>query len=136
MRPLTWKVLAAMISIEALISIGDGHRDQHVEPRVAQQHPSALARVGDDPVLGQRRVEVDHVRHHRRPQDPDREQHRLGARERRHQPRGGAVGARMRVEDLDQVAEADRAQEDRDRRLERPVAIALEGEQPEGDDAR
>ena len=53
---------------------GDRHRDEHVDSRVAKERPCILVGLGHEPVLGQRRVQVDHVRHDGRADDPDREQ--------------------------------------------------------------
>ena len=58
---------------------GQAERDQDVEALEAE-HAAALAVVADGhAALGQRRVEVDGVRHHGRADDPDRQVERLRA---------------------------------------------------------
>ena len=58
---------------------GDAHRDHDVHHlEVKDLSPCLLVRA-DDPLLGQRRVQVDHVRHHRGAQDARGEQDGLGA---------------------------------------------------------
>ena len=80
-------------------------------------------------------MEIDHVRHHRRAEDPDREQDRLAARELRHEGvLGHGAERRLRVEELAEVAEADHSHDRRDHRLERPEAEALQAEDQEGRD--
>ncbi len=116
---------------------GDRHRDDHVDARVAEERLRVLVRLGHEPVLGQRRVEVDDVRHDRRAEDPDREEERLAAAELRHD-RVVEDRAVLRVgeDELGDVAGADHADERRDHRLERPRAEPLQTEDRERRDAR
>ena len=60
-----------------------GHRqgDHHVDFLEAQDAAALVVVAADDPVLGQRRVQVDDVRHHRRADDAGRQQDAFGAAE-------------------------------------------------------
>ena len=116
---------------------GDRHRDHHVDLRVVVEAPRLRVVARDDAVLGQRRVEVDHVRHHRRAEDPDREQHRLAARELRlDRVQRDRAERRVGEVELGQVADADRGHEAGDHGLEDPQAEALQAEDQEGDRRR
>ena len=80
----------------------DAHRDHHVDQLEAEDPALLLLGRAHDPVLGERRVEVDHVRHHGRADDPDREENALGALERRDESpcatRAGSGSARKTCE--------------------------------------
>ena len=67
---------------------GHAHRDDHVPALEAEDLLLLLLGRSDHSALGQRGVEVDHVRHHRRAQDAGAEEHALGAVEARHQKTG------------------------------------------------
>jgi hypothetical protein len=113
---------------------GQPHRDHHVEPLGAQQR-LLLGRVGRrDPVLGERAVQVDDVRHDRGAQDPGGEQHAVDALEAGHQPAGHRAG----VHPGDGRAEDEAERDDRRAARRRPARTAgspaLQGEQREGDD--
>ena len=56
---------------------GDPHRDQDVDQLVAEDAPLQRRGAGHDPVLRQRRVEVDDVRHHGGAEDAGRQQDTL-----------------------------------------------------------
>src|SRR5919197_1511177 len=110
-------------------------------PTVELERPDAssasakrlLVRLGPDPVLEQRGVKVDHVRHDRCAEDSDREQHRLSPGElRHHRVVRDRAERRLRLEDLAEVADADEADDGGDRRLEGPEPEALEPEDREG----
>ncbi len=118
---------------------GDDHGDDHVDALEAEE-ALLLARVlPHDAALRQRRVEVDHVRHHRRAEDPGGEQHALRAVEARDQTRRRPGRARPGVEHLEGEAREDHADEAGDHRLELPEALGLERKDPErrhaGDEA-
>ena len=118
-----------------LIRPGDRHRDHHIDLRVAVQALGLLVVLRHDAVLRQGGVQVDHVRHHRRAEDPDREQHRLAAGERRrHRVQRHRPERRVRVEELRDVRDPDHADEGRDHGFERAQSEALEGEDREGAD--
>ncbi len=75
---------------------GEAERDDHVEALEAQ-HAAALAVVAaGHAAVGQRRVQVDHVRHHGRADDPDREVQRAGAVQARAAARAAIRGRRGR----------------------------------------
>ena len=99
-----------MISIAALIMPGNAHRDHDVDQLEAEEPAQLLRLPGHDPVLGQRRVQEDHVRHHRRAEDADRQQHALGPVElRRDRARADRAPVGIADERLDQVADRDHA---------------------------
>ena len=58
---------------------GEAHREHDVEALEAQQLALLAPCLRRDPVRGQRRVQVDDVRHHGRAEDADGEQHAVGA---------------------------------------------------------
>ena len=62
-----------------LTSPASAHRDRHVDAVEAQQLAALVVVARLDALLRQRRVQVDHVRHHRRAEDAGGEQHRVGA---------------------------------------------------------
>src|SRR6266511_191738 len=115
---------------------GQGHGDQDVEPRVAVERFRLLVVLRDDPLLRQGRVEADHVRHHRRAEDADGEQHRLVAGEVRDDgmPTDRAE-RRVREPELAEVADADHEDEGGDHGFERAEAVALEPQEQERDHA-
>jgi hypothetical protein len=79
---------------------GDPHREDDVDDLEPVDAPLGLVRRADDPVLRERGVEVDHVRHHRGAEDPDGQQHALRALEARHEPVRDVPRRRLREEDL------------------------------------
>jgi hypothetical protein len=115
----------------------EGHRDQHVDPRVPVQRLRLRVVLRDDPLLRERRMEVDDVRHHRCAEDPDREEHRLVALEVRND---GVLRdlseRRVREPELAEVADSDHEDERGDDRLERTESVALQPEDRERDHAR
>ena len=81
----------------------------------------------DDAVLGERRVQVDHVRHHGRAEDAGREQERLGAVEPGNRgPRASWGPDGIREQDLEREAHDDHADEHGDHRLEAAEAARLQ----------
>ena len=115
---------------------GDRHRDDDVDELEAEDAAARLLRRPDDAVLRQRRVEVDHVRHARRAEDADREQHALGAVEAGHEEAVGDAGAgRVGLQHLEAEGDDDDADEDRDHGLEAPEAARLQREDHERRDA-
>ena len=132
--PEPWNSDAAMISIDMLMMPGDAHRDRHVDPLEAQQ-PAALALVARrGPALGERRMQVDHVRHHGGAEDAGGQQQRVGALEARDEAAGDPGGVVRDHQRVDQEAEQDHAEHPGDHDLEPPVAARLQAEQPERDD--
>ena len=85
-------------------------------------------------VLGQRRVQVDDVRHHGRAEDAGGQQDRVAAVEVRDEALGGLAGVEADPQRVVEEAEQDHAEEADDRQLEAPVAAALQAEDREGDD--
>jgi hypothetical protein len=72
-------------------------------------------------VLHQRRVHIDHVRHHRRSENAGRQQHRLLAPEpRREEATHGGAEVRLAHDRLGEIADADHRDKRRNHRLERP----------------
>jgi hypothetical protein len=113
----------------------DRHRDHDVDLREAHQPSPLLGILGSDAILGQRRVEPDHVRHHGGAENPDGEEHRplaLEAGDDGVPSDGGEVW--VRLEELDDVAGTDRQHHHADHRLERPEAEPLQPEDREGRD--
>ena len=129
-----WKnVDAAITSIATLISPAIDIAMIDVDPRVAEERLRVLVRLGDDAVLRQRRVQVDHVRHHRRAEDADREQYRLAARRTAGTiaclataPKSGCAN-----DELGDIAGADHADERGDHGLEGPKPQPLQPEDRE-----
>ena len=75
---------------------GEPHRDRDVDALEAQQAALLLGGRRDDPPLGERRVQVDDVRHDRRAEDAGGEQHAVGALEARDEPLRGLAARRSR----------------------------------------
>ena len=116
---------------------GEPHGDEDVDPLEAEQPPALGDVTRADPVLGEGRVEVDHVRHHGRAEDADREQYGLATGEPGHQGVSpDRAERRVGHEELGDVADADHADDRGDHRLERPEAEALQREDRERRDAR
>ncbi len=109
------------------------HGDQHVEALEAEHAPALVVARRLDPPLGERRVQVDHVRHHGGAEDAGGQQQRVGAREAGDEARGDAGGVVRHEQRVDEEAEQDHAEHPRDDDLEAAVAAALQGEQREGD---
>jgi len=92
----------------------------------ARRTPLAVV-PAHDPPLGQSRVQVDHMRHHRRADDACGEQDALGAREaRREQVFGDLAAIRMRLEDLKGKSQNDDPDHRHDARLQPAKALLLE----------
>ena len=60
---------------------GQRHGHTDIDQREAEQPPLLLVIAGQDAVLGQGAVQVDHVRHHGGAKDPGREQEGVGPHE-------------------------------------------------------
>ena len=101
---------------------GDDHRHHHVHPRAAQQHATLALGVADAPALDQRAVQVDHVRHHGRADDPRGEQDAVGAVERRDHAAGEVPGVGRAHEQAVGEAEQDEREETGDGASRRPGA--------------
>ena len=103
----------------------------------AEDAPLLLLGRADDAVLGERGVEVDDVRHHRRAEDPDREQDALRALEAGHEPlRDLPPGRRIGEEHLRRERDHDHADERGDHGLEPAEAARLQREDRERGGAR
>src|SRR5215212_834544 len=114
---------------------GDPHGDQDIDQFVTEDAPLLLGCTSHDAVLGQGRVEIDDVWHDGGAEDAGRQEYglRAGKAGMEHGlPRGGEV--RPAQDRLDQVAEADDADKGGDDRLQEAEAVALQGEDGEGDD--
>ena len=96
-----------------------------------------LVGLGHEPVLRQRGVQIDHVRHDGRADDPDREQRALAAPE---LGIDGVLGHRVVVRvgegQLDDVAGADHAHQHGDHSLECAESEPLQAEDQERGDSR
>ena len=104
----------------------EAERDHHVEPLEAQ-HATALGVVAAaNTTVGQRGVQIDHVRHHRGPDDADGEKQCARAGEAREQTAQRAVNGRPDAQRLIQKAEKDDPQQRRDRQLEAAEAAPLQ----------
>jgi len=108
------------------------HCQRDVHPLVAQKRMPFGGVAGGDALLGERRVEVDHVRHDRGAEDPGGEQNTVGSGEARHQTSGHAFRVRTRAQQVVKEAEQDHPQQSGDDDLEPAVAAALERQQAEG----
>ena len=64
---------------------GERHRDHHVDLLEAEDAPPLAVVSPHDPALGERRMQVDDVRHHGGADDPGRQQDALGAGEPGHE---------------------------------------------------
>ena len=118
-RPLAWKMPAAAISIDMLTSPAIViAMITSIRSKRKIFEPLAVA-APDHAPLGQRRVQVDHVRHHGRAQDAGGQNDALGARESRHeQPVGDRAGIGMGVQHLEREPGHDDADQAHDRGLE------------------
>ena len=113
---------------------GDRHRDHDVDLLEAEDAPALVGIRADHAPLRQRRMQVDHVRHHGRAQDSRGQEHALGVGElRRQQPLHGRGAVGVRVEDLEREAGHDDADEHRDDRFEVAHAAQLGAEDGERD---
>ncbi len=119
-----------------LISAGDAHRDDHVDELEVEDALLLLLGDPDDPVLRERGVQVDDVRHHRRADDPDGEEHALGPVEARDEAARDARARRARHEDLQGERADDDADQRRDHGLEPPEPARLQREDRERGSAR
>jgi hypothetical protein len=105
--PRAWKMPAA-----------DRHRDHDVDELEAEDPQARLGARADDAPLGQRRVQVDHVRHHGRAEDARGEQQRLRALKARDEAARDAAPRRVGEPDLEREADHDHAHEHANRSLE------------------
>ena len=113
---------------------GRAEADNAVPLVVAQERLAFLVAGGPDPVLLQRRVQVDHVRHDGRADDPDGQAQRVRAAQVRHQAASDlAVVLTADGEEHVEEAQSDQGQERDDRQLETAVAALLESQNEEGD---
>ena len=108
------------------------HRNQHVDPREAVEAPGFGVVLRNDPALSQRRVQVDHVRHHSCAEDADGEQDGLVAFElRQDSVLGHRAERRMGEPQLGDVTRGNHTDEGRDDCFERTEAPALQTEDRE-----
>ena len=115
---------------------GDDHCDENVDARVPVEGLRLVVVPGNDPMLCQRRVQVDDMRHHCGAEDPDREQNGLVALElRQDRMLRDLTQGRMHDPDLAEVTDPDHRDEGGDHRLERAEAVPLEPEDQERDHA-
>ena len=116
---------------------GDAHGDQDVDQLVAEDATLQRWRLHRDAVLGQRGVQVDHVRHHRGAEDAGGQQHALRALEAWLQDRLRRQAEIGFAEDrFHQVAEPDQRHEAGDHRFQWAEPEALQGQDAEGDHGR
>ena len=86
--PFSWNTAAAITSMLMLTTPGDRpSRSRRRRARSGRSGASRSSVAPDDPVLRERGVQVDHVRHHGRAEDPDGEQDALRALEAGHEAR-------------------------------------------------
>ena len=114
---------------------GRAERGQHVDLLEAQQLAPLGIVAAAHPGFRQRGVQVDHVRHHRGPDDPGNEQQPVAGQAwyqpGRDVPRAGPDRGQVVGE-----TEEDDAEQAGDRQLERPVAALLQGQDAERDHRR
>ena len=114
---------------------GRAERGQHVDLLEAQQLAPLGIVAAAHPGFRQRGVQVDHVRHHRGPDDPGNEQQPVAGQAwyqpGRDAPRAGPDRGQVVGE-----TEEDDAEQAGDRQLERPVAALLQGQDAERDHRR
>ncbi len=115
---------------------GETHRDHDVDPLEAGDPLLRPLGRAHEAVLGERRVQVDHVRHHRRAEDSDCEEDALRPVEAGHEEAvPDSRRLRMGHEHLEREGDDDDPDQARDHRLEPPEALRLQGEDPERGDA-
>ena len=108
---------------------GERHRDHDVDLLEPRMRRRSLVVAAHDPALGERRVQVDDVRHHGGADDSRREQHALGAAEPGpEQVARNLAGGGVRVEDLEPERDEHDPGQNRDPGLEAPEAHLLETE--------
>ena len=132
-RPLPWKSAGGDDHHREVDHARERERDHDVDLLEAEDLLLLLVVAADDPPLGQRRVQVDDVRHHRRADDPGGEQDALGAGEAGDEEVLGdfaAVG--VGVEELEDEGGDDDADQGGDPRLQPAEAHLLQGEDREG----
>ena len=110
------------------------HGDHHVGAAEAQELALLGLVASLDARLGERGVQVDDVGPDRGAEDPDREQHAVGAGEGRDEPGREPARVDAALHEVVQEAEQDEAEHGRDRQLEAPIPPALEREDGEGHD--
>ena len=113
---------------------GNAHRDEHVDELEAEEPSLRVVALRDDAVLRQGRVQVDHVRHHGRAEDPDREQHALRTVEPRDEAAEHRAGIGVGDEHLDREAGDDHHDQRGDHCFETPEPVRLERKDPERGD--
>ncbi len=115
---------------------GEPEREDDVDHLEPEHLAPLLGGAADHAPLGERRVQVDDVRHHGRAEDADGEQDRAAAGERGDESAGDLGGLRAREEHLRAERQHDHEHEPRDERLELANATLLHREDGEGDDGR
>jgi hypothetical protein len=110
------------------------HRDDDVHALEAQEALALLLTLGPYAVLGQRRVQVDDVRHDGRAEDAHGEQDAVGAVEVRDQAAQQRAAVDVDLGEVVQEAEADDAEQRGDGDLEPAVALGLQVQDAERDD--
>jgi hypothetical protein len=115
---------------------GDAHRDRHVQALEAQQLAPLAVVARADAVLGERRVQVDDVRHDRRAEDAGGQQHAVGVLEGGDEAGDRLAGVEADAQRVVEEAEQDHAEHAGDRQLEAAVPAALQRQDPEGDGRR
>ena len=114
---------------------GDRQRDKDFPIRDTHHGVFLIVIMGRYARLGQAGMQVDRVRHHRRTDNADRQQQRLGIGDFRHDRMiSRRAPIHRRNEDLDQIAKPDNADQAADDQFDRPEAAALEQEDAIGDD--
>ena len=106
-----------------------GHRD--VDALMPQQMLPLDDVRGRDPLLGERRMQIDRVRHDGGAEDAGREQDTAGTVEARHETSGGRPRIDVHAEQVDQEAQQDDREQPADHELEAAVAPTLQPQQPE-----
>jgi len=96
---------------------GDRHRDDHIDAPEAVDPPALQVSLALDPMLGERRVEVDDMRHHGGAEDPDREIDTARSNEARNETSRGSRRRGPGEQDLEREGEHDRRDQPRDHRL-------------------
>ena len=104
---------------------GQAHREQDAATVRPEQAVALRGGVHGVAPAGQRGVQVDHVRHHRRPEDAGRQQHAVRPGEPGYQARHQRAGLHRDPQQRQQEPEHDDREQARHRALERPVPALL-----------
>ena len=129
--PFSWNTAAAITSMLMFTIPAIPIAITTSDELEAEDAPLLLLARADDAVLGERRVEVDDVRHHRRAEDPDREQDALRALEAGDETLRDLRRIGIGEEDLRGERDHDHADERRDHGLEPTEAARLQREDRE-----